>query len=63
MILDTTPEATRIRWRVLAELSGEERLGQALELTDFVLRLRSDGERDLERRQAGINRTAASGPS
>jgi hypothetical protein len=63
MILDTTPEATRLRWRVLAALSGEERLNQALELTDFVLRVRSDGQRDLARRRSMPDATAALGPS
>jgi hypothetical protein len=63
MILDTTPDATRLRWRVLAALSGEERLIQALELTDLVLRVRSDGQRELLRRQKMSDAPTASGPS
>ncbi len=63
MILDTSTEATRVRWRVLADLSGEERLRQALELTDFLFRVRADGERDLEKRLDAINRAAVNGSS
>jgi len=45
MIRDTTPEAARVRWRALSRMSGQERLRQALELTDLVLTIRADGER------------------
>ena len=45
MFGDTTPEAARVRWGVLARMNGEQRVRQALELTDFVLRLRVEGER------------------
>ena len=52
MLLDTTPEAARLRWRVLAALTGEQRLRQALELTDFVYRISADGRRALQANQA-----------
>ena len=45
MLLDTTPEAARARWAVLAAMTGEARLRQALELTDFVYRVAADGRR------------------
>jgi hypothetical protein len=45
MLLDTTPDAARARWDVLAAMTGEARLRQALELTDFVYRVAADGRR------------------
>jgi hypothetical protein len=45
MLLDTTAEAARARWRILAAMTGEARLRQALELTDFVYRITADGRR------------------
>jgi hypothetical protein len=36
---DTTPEAAGIRFSALAELSPEERLHEALSLSDFVAAL------------------------
>ena len=45
MIHDTTPEAQRYRWEILARMSGAQRVRQALELTDFVLRVQADGAR------------------
>jgi hypothetical protein len=54
MISDTTPEAARVRWLVLAALSGEQRLRQALELTDFVLRVHADGRRARGQRSLGV---------
>jgi hypothetical protein len=52
MLLDTTPEAARLRWKVLATLTGEQRLLQALKLTDFVYRISADGRRALQASQA-----------
>lgn len=48
MIHDTTPEAQRLRWRILARMSGEQRVRQALELTDFVLQVHAEGARARE---------------
>ena len=45
MLLDTTPDAARARWDVLAAMTGEARLRQALELTDFVYQVAADGRR------------------
>jgi hypothetical protein len=45
MLLDTTAEAARIRWKILTGMSGEARLRQALELTDLVFRIAADGRR------------------
>jgi hypothetical protein len=45
MLLDTTAEAAGTRWRILAAMTGEARLRQALELTDFVYRITADGHR------------------
>ena len=57
MIHDTTPEAQRLRWQILARMSGEQRVRQALELTDFILRVRADGER--ARSTAGASEASA----
>jgi hypothetical protein len=45
MLLDTTADAARTRWRILAAMTGEARLRQALELTDLVYRIAADGRR------------------
>jgi hypothetical protein len=45
MLLDTTADAARTRWRILAAMTGEARLRQALELTDLVFRIAADGLR------------------
>ncbi len=45
MVGDTTPEAARVRWNALSRMSGQERLRQALDLTDLVLTIHADGER------------------
>jgi hypothetical protein len=45
MLLDTTADAARTRWRILAAMTGEARLRQALELTDLVHRIAADGRR------------------
>ena len=52
MLHDTTPEAARVRWNALARLTGEQRLRQALELSDFIFRVRADGERASRQRRA-----------
>ena len=62
MISDTTPEAARVRWRVLAALSGEQRLRQALELTDFVLRVHADGRRDRGQRTPSVDQARLRSP-
>ncbi len=46
MSRDTTPEAARIRFSALAELSPEERLREALALSDLVAALAEAGRRD-----------------
>jgi hypothetical protein len=45
MLLDTTADAAQTRWRILAGMTGEARLRQALELTDLVFRIAADGRR------------------
>ena len=45
MLLDTTPDAARMRWKILATMTGEARLLQALQLTDLVYRIAADGRR------------------
>ena len=45
MLHDTTADAARTRWTVLAAMTGEARLRQALELTDLVYRIAADGRR------------------
>jgi hypothetical protein len=56
MIRDTTPGAASVQWKALAALTGEERLRQALDLTDFVLELQAEGRRALDelRRTGGV---------
>lgn len=46
MSRDTTPEAASIRFSALAELSPEERLHEALSLSDFVAALAEAGRTD-----------------
>ena len=46
MSRDTTSEAARIRFSALAELTGEERLREALALSDLVAALAEAGRRD-----------------
>ncbi|MCH7532220.1 MAG: hypothetical protein IIB36_10760 [Gemmatimonadetes bacterium] len=49
MAFDTTPEAARARWAVLAALDGGQRLGQALALSEFTLAMQREGARFRER--------------
>ncbi len=49
MAFDTTPEAARARWAVLAALDGGQRLTQALVLSEFTLALQREGTRWRER--------------
>lgn len=48
MLRDTTIDAANVQWRALAALSGDERLRQALDLTDFVLKLQAEGRQALD---------------
>ena len=60
MSRDTTSEATRIRFSALAELSPEERLREALALSDLVAALAEAGRRDRAKTEG---RTANSRPA
>ena len=57
MTRDTTKDAARAQIEALSRLSGEERLQQALELSDFVFEVHLAGvearARDHEDREAG----------
>lgn len=60
MIRDTTHEAARVRWSALSRMSGQERLRQALELTDLVLTIRADGARARRERRGRESRLESS---
>ena len=53
MSRDTTSEAARIRFSFLARLSPEERLREALALSDFVAALAEAGRRDRAKTKLG----------
>ncbi len=63
MAHDTTAEAARIQIEALARLSGEVRLRQALELSDFVFEIHRQGKRAraIERQDRGVPDSEALG--